>query len=49
MKPEQLFKEQVTIVTGAGEGIGHEIVRQLASPGTAVYSSYLRQQVRWGV
>jgi len=41
-----IFKEQVAIVTGAVEGIGHEIARQPASLGAAVYSSYLCQQVR---
>jgi 3-oxoacyl-[acyl-carrier protein] reductase len=33
---EQLFKDQVAIVTGAGEGIGYEIARRLALQGAAV-------------
>ena len=32
----QSFKDQVAIVTGAGEGIGYEIARQLALKGAAV-------------
>ena len=32
----QLLKEQVAIVTGAGQGIGYEIARQLAARGTSV-------------
>ena len=46
MKPEQIFIEQVAILTGGGEGIGHKIARQRASLGAAVYFSYLCQQVR---
>ena len=34
--PEQIFKDQVAIVTGAGEGIGHEIARRLALQGALV-------------
>ena len=33
---EQAFKDQVAIVTGAGEGIGYEIARQLTLQGAAV-------------
>ena len=33
---EQIFKDQVAIVTGAGEGIGHEIARRLALQGAVV-------------
>ena len=36
MMPEQIFKDQVAIITGAGEGIGHEIARRLALQGTLV-------------
>ncbi len=36
MMPEQDFKDQVAIVTGAGEGIGYEIARWLALQGAAV-------------
>jgi glucose 1-dehydrogenase len=31
-----LFKEQVAVITGAGQGIGFEIARQLAVNGAAV-------------
>ncbi len=34
--PEQMFKDQVAVVTGAGEGIGFEIARRLALQGAAV-------------
>jgi 3-oxoacyl-[acyl-carrier protein] reductase len=34
--PEQMFKDQVAVVTGAGEGIGYEIARRLALQGAAV-------------
>jgi glucose 1-dehydrogenase len=33
---EKMFKDQVAIVTGAGEGIGYEIARRLALQGAAV-------------
>ena len=33
---EHLFEDQVAVVTGAAEGIGLEIARQLASQGAAV-------------
>jgi 3-oxoacyl-[acyl-carrier protein] reductase len=33
---EQIFKDQVAIITGAGEGIGLEIARQLALQGAVV-------------
>ena len=33
---EPIFKNQVAVVTGAGEGIGLEIARQLVLQGTAV-------------
>ncbi len=36
MMPEQIFKDQVAIVTGAGEGIGQEIARRLALQGAVV-------------
>ena len=34
--PLQIFKDQVAVVTGAGEGIGFEIARRLALQGAAV-------------
>jgi NAD(P)-dependent dehydrogenase (short-subunit alcohol dehydrogenase family) len=36
MMPEQTFKDQVAVVTGAGEGIGFEIARRLAVQGAHV-------------
>ena len=36
MMPEQIFKDQVAVITGAGEGIGCEIARRLALQGAAV-------------
>ena len=34
--PEKIFKDQVAVVTGAAEGIGYEIARQLSLQGAAV-------------
>ncbi len=43
MMPEQIFKDQVAIVTGAGEGIGHEIARLLALQGAAVLLNDIKE------
>ena len=42
---EQIFKDQVAIVTGAGEGIGHEIARQLALQGAAVLLNDIKAEL----
>ena len=42
---EQIFKDQVAIVTGAGEGIGHEIARRLALQGAAVLLNDIKAEL----
>ena len=42
MKP---FDKQVAIITGAGQGIGFEIARQLASQGSAVILNDIQQEL----
>ena len=41
---EPSFKDQVAVVTGAGEGIGHEIARQLALQGAAVLLNDIKSE-----
>jgi 3-oxoacyl-[acyl-carrier protein] reductase len=40
-----LFKEQVAIITGAGQGIGFEIARQLAANGASVLLNDIDEQL----
>ncbi len=42
---EHIFKDQVAIVTSAGEGIGHEIARQLALQGAAVLLNDIKAEL----
>ena len=42
---EQIFKDQVAIVTGAGEGIGHEIARRLELQGAAVMLNDIKAEL----
>ena len=43
--PEQIFKDQVAVVTGAGEGIGFEIARRLALQGAAVLLNDIKSEL----
>lgn len=45
MVKEQIFKDQVAIVTGAGEGIGYEIARQLSLQGAAVLLNDIKAEL----
>src|SRR2546423_11949737 len=42
---QKIFREQVAIVTGAGQGIGFEICRQLAANGAKVLLNDLDQDI----
>ena len=42
---EHIFKDQVAVVTGAGEGIGYEIARQLSLQGAAVLLNDIKEEL----
>ncbi|CAB1084584.1 hypothetical protein D1AOALGA4SA_12098 [Olavius algarvensis Delta 1 endosymbiont] len=42
---ESTFKDQVAVVTGAGEGIGLEIARRLALQGAAVLLNDMNEEL----
>src|SRR5690348_14969301 len=43
--PDKLFTSEVAVITGAGQGIGFEIARQLALQGAAVLLNDIDEQL----